>query len=74
MSSGMIIPAGFAHRHNNDGTVDAICLGCFLTVATRASDRDLREYENHHDCEKLAIEKMAASLEGCEDDLRIIIG
>lgn len=67
MSRSTIILDGFAHRNNDDGTVDAICLQCFLTVATKASEDGLREYENHHDCERLAMEKMVANLEVFED-------
>ena len=27
-------PLRFAHRHNKNGTIDLICLHCFLTVGS----------------------------------------
>ena len=49
--------AGFAHRHNSDGTVDSICYTCFMTVATEASELELMKAEQDHDCYDLARSK-----------------
>lgn len=42
--------AGFAHRENKDGSVDAICLGCFQTVATAQLEHELIAKEANHRC------------------------
>jgi len=41
----------FAHRHNEDGTVDSICRRCFLTVATGRTEEELKEAEIIHVCD-----------------------
>ena len=40
----------FPHRRNHDGSFDSICLNCFLTVATSASEMELEGYEEKHYC------------------------
>jgi hypothetical protein len=40
----------FAMRRNDDGTIDAICLACYLTAATAHSEAKLRELEAAHRC------------------------
>jgi hypothetical protein len=40
----------FHHRLNADGTIDSICLNCFLTVASAAIGFDLHEREAVHQC------------------------
>lgn len=40
----------FAHRHNRDGTVDAICLHCYRTVDTGRTIEDLAESQRSHIC------------------------
>jgi hypothetical protein len=41
-------PADFYYRQNGDGTVDAICLRCFLTAATAATLEELTKREKAH--------------------------
>jgi hypothetical protein len=53
MATGMApqdrIPSfAFAHRQNDDGTVDAICLNCFLTAATSTTLEELSKKELDH--------------------------
>jgi hypothetical protein len=40
----------FHHRVSIDGTIDSICLRCFLTAATAENEADLRELETAHQC------------------------
>jgi hypothetical protein len=40
----------FSHRHNDDGTVDSICLKCYWTIATEETEADLADAEAAHDC------------------------
>jgi hypothetical protein len=40
----------FHHRINADGTIDSICLCCFLTAAKGNIGSDLREIEAAHEC------------------------
>ena len=44
---------GFAHRLNEDGTIDSICLSCFRTVVTTSDEVELPEHELKHKCEPL---------------------
>jgi hypothetical protein len=46
----------FAHRRNNDGTVDSICPSCFRTVAQSARESDLQAEENSHVCNPVIVE------------------
>ena len=46
----------FAHRINDDGTVDSICRDCFVTVATESSESDLERDERDHSCDPALIE------------------
>jgi hypothetical protein len=41
-------PAEFHYRQNADGTVDAICLRCFLTAATGTTVKELSKKELEH--------------------------
>jgi hypothetical protein len=50
----------FPHRYNKDGSWDSICPQCFLTVATRSTEDELRKDEREHQCYKAALEKIAA--------------
>jgi len=45
--------AGFIHRNNHDGTIDSICLCCFLTVASATEHFALIADELHHSCHPL---------------------
>ena len=41
----------FHHRLYADGTIDSICLSCFLTAARAENEADLRELEAAHQCD-----------------------
>ena len=41
----------FYHRVNTDGTIDSICLRCFLTAARGDIGSDLHELEAAHQCD-----------------------
>jgi len=41
----------FHHRLYADGTIDSICLSCFLTAARAENEADLRELEATHRCD-----------------------
>ncbi len=43
----------FSYRHNPDGTIDAICMSCYLTAATASSPQELRRGESVHEEECL---------------------
>ena len=44
----------FSHRHNKDGSWDAICMKCYLTIATSPSEAELAVAEScHHECKGL---------------------
>jgi hypothetical protein len=40
----------FAHRSNPDGTVDAICVQCFQTIAKVSVKAELPKLEQEHIC------------------------
>lgn len=42
---------GFAHRKNRDGTYDAICMKCFMTVGKSFWEVDLGKMEQAHRCD-----------------------
>jgi hypothetical protein len=42
--------ADYAHRSNDDGTFDSICLRCFRTVTTAYSEPELVFGEAQHSC------------------------
>ena len=54
--------AGFAYRHNDDGTVDAICLRCFRTIATAESIASLEDSCDHHRCSETDLVSESGSL------------
>ena len=43
--------ASFAYRRNRDGSIDSICLTCYLTAATAHNEAELHEQEKFHDCQ-----------------------
>ena len=43
--------AEFYHRLNADGTIDCICLCCFLTAAKADNGSDIQEREAAHQCD-----------------------
>jgi hypothetical protein len=57
--AGIAICSRFAYRRNADETVDAICLKCFLTVATAMSEAELHLHEQAHRCVGLTLPKSA---------------
>jgi hypothetical protein len=42
----------FAHRHNQDGSYDSICVKCFATIATERVEEMLAESEQKHVCSR----------------------
>jgi len=42
----------FPHRHNPDGSYDAICTRCFATVATARREDELAALEKAHVCDE----------------------
>jgi hypothetical protein len=40
----------FAHRRNDNGTTDSICLKCFRTIATKRTKAELVDSEAAHEC------------------------
>lgn len=46
----LIIHPDFAHRVNDNGTVDSICLHCFGTVASLPEEKGLEQTEIAHSC------------------------
>ena len=44
---------GFAHRLNEDGIIDSICLSCFRTVVTTSDEVESSEHELKHHCDQL---------------------
>lgn len=54
----------FSHRHNKDGSWDAICMKCYLTIATAPSEAELAVAEScHHECKGLKrVVSMVASI------------
>lgn len=49
MNNTSFLPA-FAHRQNQDGTIDAICTTCFSTVARSFWKFNLEQKELEHHC------------------------
>ena len=48
----------FSHRRNRDGSVDAICELCFVTVATARHERDLAHPQSAHVCDLQRIQAL----------------
>lgn len=49
----------YPHRSNPDGTFDAICPECFRTVATKAREADLLQFEESHVCSQEDLSNLA---------------
>jgi len=47
----LIRPIVFAHRANNDATIDSICRSCFLVVGRAFKEGDLECLELRHVCQ-----------------------
>lgn len=43
--------SGFAIRQNADGSLDAICLTCYVTAGTAMSEAELPAIEQAHQCD-----------------------
>lgn len=56
MRKSNTLRASFAHRENDDGTVDSICLACFQTVGECERERDLQNAEDGHVCDPWVVE------------------
>ncbi len=41
----------FPRRLNRDGSFDSICLKCFATVATTATEAELKAHDKTHTCD-----------------------
>ena len=50
----------FAHRLNPDGTVDSICLECFVTVAKSPWEAGLENAERIHTCDPWLLQRFKA--------------
>jgi hypothetical protein len=48
---------GYSHRHNPDGTFDAICRRCFRTVAQALTEEDLKTAEEAHICDEMFLKE-----------------
>ena len=54
----------FYHRVNTDGTIDSICLRCFLTAAKAEIGSELREIEAAHQCDDKELFIVTETLQG----------
>jgi hypothetical protein len=50
--------SGFAHRANNDGSIDSICLHCFRTIASNSHERSLATVESQYECDPVDIMRL----------------
>ena len=50
MNDSKIDHAAFAHQPNPNGTIDSVCLTCFMTIATKPTEPELVPDEHHHHC------------------------
>jgi hypothetical protein len=44
-------PAQYPHRTNPDGTIDAICPRCYITIGTSIWESELEQMEAVHVCD-----------------------
>jgi hypothetical protein len=51
----------FSLRQNTDGTVDSICLKCFMTVSNAESEADQARLEENHICTPHKVERSQVS-------------
>ena len=58
MTSSSASDLHFCHRPNRDGTVDSICLKCFLTVSRGQSDAVRMKREESHACNPHDLERL----------------
>jgi hypothetical protein len=50
---------GFAIRENSDGSLDAICLTCFVTAGTAINESELPTIERNHQCDPVLLSNRA---------------
>jgi uroporphyrinogen-III synthase len=50
------------HKSNRDGTFDAICLRCFMTIGSAPSIANLGPAENQHVCDPIVMSRRANHL------------
>lgn len=48
---GALVNSRTAHRHNHDGSFDAICKTCFATIARSSDEAVLDRLERNHVCD-----------------------
>lgn len=53
-------PSNFAHQWNADGTLDSICLKCFITVDRGNEEEDLDVSEYIHACDLHVLTPLAS--------------
>jgi hypothetical protein len=41
----------FANRHNADGTIDSVCIGCLKIVGSVTQETQLATFEGSHACQ-----------------------
>ena len=46
----------YAHRLNDDGSFDSICLHCFQTIATAETEEELNGSEDSHKCSEIIVD------------------
>jgi len=51
----------FHHRHNENGSMDSICLHCYLTVASDPDEQQLFFQERDHYCDPLRLHQLASA-------------
>jgi len=56
MHSATAANAHFPHRNNPDGTIDAICPRCYVTIGTASCEPDLSRMESAHVCDPVVLE------------------
>jgi hypothetical protein len=59
-----LLKPGFPHRHNDNGTHDSICTGCFVTVATVLNEPELARFESAHICNPVRLNWFRQSAQG----------
>lgn len=64
----------FVHRANGDGTIDAICRDCYLTVATAEDEAGLAKGEREHVCDFHAVRRYGARPRRKADVEQLAIG
>ena len=53
-----MISQEFAHRYNEDGTHESICMDCLATITTVGSETELYQHESVHVCDPVNLNRM----------------